>query len=40
MRLGLSIARKTAELLGHEFNITTGLNRGTCIRLHVPLAEH
>jgi signal transduction histidine kinase len=40
MRLGLSIARKTAELLGHDFNITTTLNRGTCIRLHVPLAEH
>jgi signal transduction histidine kinase len=40
MRLGLSIARKTAEMLGHEFNITTGLNGGTCVRLSVPLAEH
>jgi signal transduction histidine kinase len=40
MRLGLSIARKTAEVLGHAFNITTALNSGTCIRLHVPLAEH
>jgi signal transduction histidine kinase len=40
MRLGLSIARKTAEMLGHEFNITTGLNSGTCVRLSVPLAEH
>jgi two-component system, sensor histidine kinase len=40
MRLGLSIARKTAEMLGHEFNITTTLNSGTCIRLFVPLAEH
>ncbi len=40
MRLGLSIARKTAEMLGHEFNITTALNSGTCVRLCVPLAEH
>jgi two-component system, sensor histidine kinase len=40
MRLGLSIARKTAEMLGHEFNVTTALNSGTCIRLFVPLAEH
>ena len=40
MGLGLSIARKTAEMLGHEFNVTTGLNSGTCVRLYVPLAEH
>jgi signal transduction histidine kinase len=40
MRLGLSIARKTAEMLGHEFNIITALNSGTCVRLCVPLAEH
>ena len=40
MGLGLSIARKTAEMLGHEFNLTTGLNSGTCVRLYVPLAEH
>lgn len=40
MRLGLSIARKTAEMLGHEFNISTALNSGTCVRLYVPLAEH
>jgi signal transduction histidine kinase len=39
MRLGLSIARKTAEMLGHEFNIMTALNSGTCVRLCVPLAE-
>ena len=37
MGLGLSIARKTAEVLGHEFDISTGLNFGTCVRLHVPL---
>jgi signal transduction histidine kinase len=40
MRLGLSIARKTAEMLGHEFNVATGLNSGTCVRLNVPLAGH
>jgi signal transduction histidine kinase len=40
MGLGLSIARRTAEMLGHEFNITTALNSGTCVRLSVPLAEH
>jgi K+-sensing histidine kinase KdpD len=38
--MGLCIARKTAEILGHEFNVTTGLNSGTCVRLYVPLAEH
>jgi signal transduction histidine kinase len=40
MGLGLSIARKTAELLGHQFDVTTGAHRGTCIRLYVPLAAH
>jgi signal transduction histidine kinase len=40
MGLGLFIARKTAEMLGHEFNITTALDSGTCVRLSVPLAEH
>jgi signal transduction histidine kinase len=40
MGLGLFIARKTAEMLGHEFNISTALNAGTCVRLSVPLAEH
>ena len=39
MGLGLSIARKTAELLGHRFDVTTGAHLGTCIRLYVPLAE-
>lgn len=37
MGMGLCIARKT---LGHEFNVTTGSNSGTCVRLYVPLAEH
>ena len=38
MGLGLSIARKTAELLGHEFELSTALNRGTCVQLRVRLA--
>ena len=38
MGLGLSIARKTAEILGHEFEVSTGMNGGTCVRLYVPLA--
>lgn len=40
MGLGLSIARKTAEILGHEFEVSTAVNGGTCIRLFVPLAAH
>jgi signal transduction histidine kinase len=40
MGLGLSIARKTAEVLGHELEISTGLNGGTCVRLYVPLVAH
>jgi two-component system, sensor histidine kinase len=40
MGMGLCIARKTAEMLGHELNVTTRLNGGTCVRLYVPLAEH
>jgi signal transduction histidine kinase len=36
--LGLSIARKTAEMLGHEFAVSTAADKGTCIRLRVPLA--
>ena len=36
--LRLSIAREIAKMLGHEFDISTGMNFGTCIRLHVPLA--
>lgn len=39
MGLGLSIARKTAELLGHSFDVTTGEQSGTCIKVRVPLAE-
>ena len=39
MGLGLSIARKTAELLGHEFELSTAVNRGTRVRLHVRLAH-
>jgi two-component system, sensor histidine kinase len=39
MGLGLYIARKTAELLGHRFDVSTGAHLGTCIRLYVPLAE-
>jgi two-component system, sensor histidine kinase len=39
MGLGLSIARKSAEVLGHEFEVSTAPSCGTCIRLHVPLAN-
>jgi signal transduction histidine kinase len=39
MGLGLCIARKTAELLGLRFDVSTGAHLGTCIRLYVPLAE-
>ena len=39
MGLGLCIARKTAEFLGHRFDVSTGAHLGTCIRLYVPLAE-
>jgi signal transduction histidine kinase len=39
MGLGLSIARKTAEVLGHEFSVSAGVDGGTCVRLYVPLAE-
>jgi signal transduction histidine kinase len=39
MGLGLSIARKSAELLGHEFQVSTAVNAGTCVRLFVPLAN-
>jgi two-component system, sensor histidine kinase len=36
--LGLSIVRRTAELLGHSLDFTTGANEGTCVRLRVPLS--
>lgn len=39
MGLGLSIARKSAEVLGHEFEVSTAPSCGTCIRLYVPLAN-
>ena len=39
MGLGLSIARKSAELLGHEFQVSRPENGGTCVRLFVPLAK-
>jgi signal transduction histidine kinase len=39
MGLGLSVARKTAELSGHRFDVTTGAHFGTCIQVYVPLAE-
>jgi signal transduction histidine kinase len=38
MGIGLSIARRSAEILGHEFEISAPLSGGTVIRLHVPLA--
>jgi signal transduction histidine kinase len=37
--LGLSIARKTAEMLGHEFAVSTGNNGGTRVRVYVPIAK-
>ena len=36
--IGLSIARKTAEVLGHDLDITSTANVGTCVRLSLPLA--
>lgn len=39
MGLGLSIARRSAKVLGHEFAISTRLNAGTCIQVYVPLAK-
>ena len=38
--IGLSIARKTAEVLGHDFDITSTANVGTCVRLSLPLASN
>jgi signal transduction histidine kinase len=35
---GLSIARRTAEVLGHEFGVASTPQRGTCISLRVPRA--
>ena len=36
--LGLSIVRRTADLLGHSLDFTTGADSGTCVRLRVPLS--
>jgi signal transduction histidine kinase len=38
MGIGLSIARKTAEVLGHNFDIASTPKVGTCVRLRLPLA--
>jgi signal transduction histidine kinase len=35
---GLSIARRAAEALGHNLAVVTAPDRGTCVRLYVPLA--
>jgi signal transduction histidine kinase len=35
--LGLSIARKTAEMLGHDLAVSTGPSGGTCVRVYVPI---
>jgi signal transduction histidine kinase len=36
--LGLSIVRRTADLLGHSLDFTTSAVNGTCVRLRVPLS--
>jgi signal transduction histidine kinase len=35
---GLSIARRAAEVLGHNLAVVTAPDKGTCVRLYVPLA--
>jgi signal transduction histidine kinase len=40
MGLGLSIARRSAEILGHQLDVSSIAGRGTCIQLCVPLAKH
>ena len=35
---GLSIARRTAEVLGHNLAVVSAPDKGTCVRLYVPLA--
>jgi signal transduction histidine kinase len=35
---GLSIARRTAEVLGHNLAVVSTPDKGTCVRLYVPLA--
>jgi signal transduction histidine kinase len=39
MGLGLCIARSSARLLGHEFEVSTAEHAGTCVRVSVPLAK-
>jgi signal transduction histidine kinase len=39
MGFGLGIARESADMLGHAFEVATSQNRGTCVRLHIPLAD-
>jgi signal transduction histidine kinase len=38
MGIGLNLARRSAEALGHELQVSSPLRGGTCIRLNVPLA--
>jgi two-component system, sensor histidine kinase len=40
MGLGLSIARRSAEILGHQLDVSSRTGRGTRIQLFVPLAKH
>ncbi|HYD56687.1 MAG TPA: hybrid sensor histidine kinase/response regulator, partial [Burkholderiales bacterium] len=37
--LGLTIVKRTAELLGHELSMTSTPGRGSCFRIEAPLAE-
>jgi len=37
--LGLSIVRRTADLLGHPLLLTSRLGKGTCVSLTLPLAD-
>ena len=39
MGLGLCIARSSAGLLGHGFEVSTAEQGGTCVRVSVPLAK-
>jgi len=39
MGLGLSIVRRTAELLGHEVTLRSRVGAGTCVTLKLPLCQ-